>query len=53
MVEPAQSEPEAAPSRKRSKTSEEEDGGDRNKKRSRGRPRLDTKDETAQEVSLS
>ncbi|RSL79328.1 hypothetical protein CEP52_015695 [Fusarium oligoseptatum] len=49
MVEPAQSEPEAAPSRKRSKTSEENDGEDRGKKRSRGRPRLDTKDETAQE----
>ncbi|RSM02666.1 hypothetical protein CDV31_010835 [Fusarium ambrosium] len=49
MVEPAQSEPEAVPSRKRSKTSEENDGEDRGKKRSRGRPRLDTKDETAQE----
>ncbi|KAM0415840.1 hypothetical protein ACHAPT_013200 [Fusarium lateritium] len=48
MVEPAESMPEAAPSRKRSKTSDENDG-DRGKKRSRGRPRLDTKDETAQE----
>lgn len=51
MVEPAQSEPQEAPSRKRSKTSDDNDG-DRSKKRSRGRPRLDTKDETAQEASL-
>ncbi|KAJ4318433.1 hypothetical protein N0V84_006856 [Fusarium piperis] len=48
MDEPAESAPETASSRKRSKTSDENDG-DRSKKRSRGRPRLDTKDETAQE----
>lgn len=52
MVEPAQSPPEEAPSRKRSKISADENDGDRSKKRSRGRPRLDTKDETAQEASL-
>ncbi|KAJ3465180.1 hypothetical protein MRS44_005838 [Fusarium solani] len=52
MVEPAQSEPEEAPSRKRSKTSDDNDG-DRSKKRSRGRPRLDTKDETAQEANTA
>lgn len=51
MVEPAQCEPEEGPSRKRSKASDDNDG-DRGKKRSRGRPRLDTKDETAQEASL-
>ncbi|KAJ4266543.1 hypothetical protein NW762_004531 [Fusarium torreyae] len=43
-----QTEPESLPTRKRSKTSEENDE-DRGKKRSRGRPRLDTRDETAQD----
>ncbi|KAL2692312.1 hypothetical protein Neosp_002718 [[Neocosmospora] mangrovei] len=53
MVEPAQSPPEEAPSRKRSKASPDENDGDRSKKRSRGRPRLDTKDETAQEANTA
>lgn len=50
MLEAPQTEPESLTERKRARVSEdnEEDTG---KKRSRGRPRLDTRDETAQDVS--
>ncbi|KAF4972104.1 hypothetical protein FSARC_1244 [Fusarium sarcochroum] len=48
MLEEPQTTPEPLSTRKRSKGSEENDE-DRGKKRSRGRPRLDTRDETAQE----
>ncbi|KAF4450690.1 hypothetical protein F53441_6231 [Fusarium austroafricanum] len=48
MLEAPQTAPEPLPTRKRSKASEENDE-DRGKKRSRGRPRLDTRDETAQD----
>jgi hypothetical protein len=38
--------------RKKHKLSEDEDGDDEASKKARGRPRLDTKDETAADVSL-
>jgi hypothetical protein len=50
MLEEPQTAPESLSTRKRSKASEENEE-ERNKKRSRGRPRLDTRDETAQDVS--
>ncbi|KAF4976913.1 hypothetical protein FZEAL_6489 [Fusarium zealandicum] len=48
MTESPQLAPESLPTRKRAKSSEENEE-DRGKKRSRGRPRLDTKDESAQD----
>ncbi|KAF5621417.1 bzip family transcription factor [Fusarium tjaetaba] len=48
MLEEPQTTPESLSTRKRSKASEENEE-ERNKKRSRGRPRLDTRDETAQD----
>lgn len=52
MLEAPQTAPESLPVKKRPQEIEEIDEV-RGKKRSRGRPRLDTKDETAQDVSLS
>ncbi|RGP75058.1 bzip family transcription factor [Fusarium sporotrichioides] len=48
MLETPQTEPESLTERKRLRVSEENEE-DRGKKRSRGRPRLDTRDETAQD----
>ncbi|KAL6914320.1 hypothetical protein FSST1_012080 [Fusarium sambucinum] len=48
MLEEPQTEPELLTAQKRSRVSEENDE-DIGKKRSRGRPRLDTRDETAQD----
>jgi hypothetical protein len=55
MLEAPQTAPESLPVKKRPQEIEEieEIDEDRGKKRSRGRPRLDTKDETAQDVSLN
>ncbi|GKU03827.1 bzip family transcription factor [Fusarium langsethiae] len=48
MLETPQTEPKSLTERKRPRVSEENEE-DRGKKRSRGRPRLDTRDETAQD----